>query len=158
MCFCPRLLHDVTSPVFLRHFGRRLTWLQAEEECQRHYGHLVRGKSKRRLLLASTREINARLSHTTVSKKASSPSHFLLPYFRPLNASHKAFSSSSSAARLLLTSAIPGQTERRVEERKTVLFRYWHRHFWPCMDGFFWVVGEAHGNKQRIFSDIASKF
>ncbi len=82
VCFCPRLLHDVTSPVFLRHFGRRLTWLQAEEECQRHYGHLVRGKSKRRLLLASTREINARLSlaplpssrpHTTVSKKASSP-------------------------------------------------------------------------------------
>ncbi len=40
----PWLLHDVSSPVFLRHFARRLTWLQAEQECQRHYGHLVRGR------------------------------------------------------------------------------------------------------------------
>ena len=33
-CFCLR-----------RYFDQRLSWIEAEEVCQKHFGHLVRGKN-----------------------------------------------------------------------------------------------------------------
>ena len=41
----PWILHDVSSPIFLRLFGEPATWLEAEQICQAHFGHLVRGQS-----------------------------------------------------------------------------------------------------------------
>lgn len=38
----PWILHDTSSPVFLRLFDETLSWVEAEEVCQRHFGHLVR--------------------------------------------------------------------------------------------------------------------
>ena len=40
----PWLLHDLTSPIFLRYFDTPVTWTEAEAICRKHFGHLVRGK------------------------------------------------------------------------------------------------------------------
>lgn len=39
------VLHDLSSPIFLRYFDIPLTWVEAEEVCRRNFGHLVRDGS-----------------------------------------------------------------------------------------------------------------
>ena len=40
----PWLLHDLSSPIFMRFFDTASTWIEAEAVCRKHFGHLVRGK------------------------------------------------------------------------------------------------------------------
>ena len=39
----PWLLHDLSSPIFMRFFDVPSTWIEAEAVCRKHFGHLVRG-------------------------------------------------------------------------------------------------------------------
>ena len=41
----PWLLHDLSSPIFMRFFDTPSTWIQAEAVCRKHFGHLVRGNT-----------------------------------------------------------------------------------------------------------------
>jgi len=38
----PWLLHDLSSPIFMRFFDMPSTWIEAESICRKHFGHLVR--------------------------------------------------------------------------------------------------------------------
>jgi len=38
----PWLLHDLSSPIFMRFFDIPSTWIEAESICRKHFGHLVR--------------------------------------------------------------------------------------------------------------------
>ena len=38
----PWLLHDLSSPIFMRFFNVASTWIEAEAVCRKHFGHLVR--------------------------------------------------------------------------------------------------------------------
>ena len=57
----PWLLHDLSSPIFMRFFDIPSTWIEAESICRKHFGHLVRGKTTTSACLPQLAEIISKI-------------------------------------------------------------------------------------------------
>lgn len=74
----PWLLHDLTSPIFMRYFDHTSTWTEAEAICRKHFGHLVRGKLNLFLLWGLSKGLFK--SNLMVSNTGRQAANFFLPW------------------------------------------------------------------------------